>query len=519
MSTMYIYPIDNATKAENTPNTGEAWAAVDDPAGTPDDDTTYLAGGGISSYKYNTFYVRSVPAGTISSVVLRWRGKYVTSSTKARTYCKVDGSWQSGSEQTLTTSYANYSTTLTAPGGGWTPAKLAATEFGIGIYNTSGRVTQCYLEVTYTADNITISSDTTATAKYILGAGKTLTINSGVTLTRDAGLEDSLIYGPSGGNIVYCYGTIDGNRENCDSGDSPLIWLVGTGNSVQGASNTARGTIRGNRHSGIVMDAPANSFVKWIDVEDMYSEDTDPIQKVGVGILFWGYGGLGSSYTGNYVTYCSIKRSGLHGIQFCDCDGGEVSYVDVDGVYANFGISGFGYGDTPTGFYVHHCTIRNCRAEWFNIESMNGTIRFENNTCENTRADYGISLFKCPATNGTVINNSFTRSFKDCIGLIGASGFTVSGNTMTDCARGGDHHSAILLQGQNTQNTQNNTIEDNIIIDNQANPYIWYAIKEVDAESHIATGNTIQDNLVYNYRVLPVHLAGHTSTESDNGGG
>jgi len=60
MSTMYIYPIDNATKAENTPNTGEAWAAVDDPAGTPDDDTTYLAGGGISSYKYNTFYVRSV---------------------------------------------------------------------------------------------------------------------------------------------------------------------------------------------------------------------------------------------------------------------------------------------------------------------------------------------------------------------------------------------------------------------------------------------------------------------------
>jgi len=129
------------------------------------------------------------------------------------------------------------------------------------------------------------------------------------------------------------------------------------------------------------------------------------------------------------------------------------------------------------------------------------------------------SRCKCPATNGTVLNNSFARSFKDCIGLIGASGFTVSGNTMTDCARGGDHHSAILLQGETTQNTQNNTIEDNIIIDNQANPYIWYAIKEVDAESHIATGNTIQNNQVYNYRVLPVHLAGHTSTESDNGGG
>ncbi len=516
MATMYIYPIDNATKAENNPNTGEAWAAVDDAAGAPDDDTTYLAGGGISTYKYNTFYVRYVPAGTISSVVLRWRGKYVTSSTKARTYCKVDGSWQSGSEQTMTTSYANYSTTLTPPAGGWTVDKLAALEFGIGIYNTSGRVTQCYLEVTYAADNITISSDTTATAKYILGAGKTMTINAGVTLTRDPGLEDTLIYGPSGGNTIYCYGTIDGDRENCDSGDSPLIWLVGTGNSVQGASNIARGTIKGNRHSGIVLDDPVNSFVKWIDVEDMYSEDTDPVQKVGVGILFWGYGGLGSSYTGNYVTYCSVKRSGLHGIQFCDCDGGEISYCEIDGVFANFGLSGFGYGDTPTGINIHHNTVRNSRAEWINLQNMNGTLKIEDNTAYRTRADYGYCVYICAATNGSIARNVGYYSYSEGITLDACSGFTVEENELYDCARGGDHHAAIKLQGSDDGDTDNNIVRLNTIVDSRH--YLLWGIKEVDSGTGVAQNNTIEDNTIYApSAVLPVSIiAGNGSTQARN---
>jgi len=514
MATLTIYPVENGSLAENSPNTGTAWAAVDDPAGTPDDDTTYLAGGGISTYKYNTFYVRSVPVGTISSVVLRWRGKYVTTSTKARTYCKVDGSWQSGSEQTMTTSYANYSTTLTAPSGGWTPTKLAEVEFGVGIYNTSGRVTQCYLEVTYTAGDLTVSSNTTTAAKYVLDAGKKITINSGVTLTRDAGLKDTLIYGPSGGNIVYCYGTIEGNRANCDSGDKPLIWLVGTGNSVQGASNTARGTIKGNRHTGIMFDDPVNCFAKWINVEDMYSAETDPVQKVGVGILFWGYGGLGSSYTGNYVTYCSIKRSGLHGIQICDCDGGEVSYCEIDGTYANFGISGFGYGDTPSGINIHHNTIRNSRAEWINLQNMNGLLKIEDNTAYNTRADYGYCAYICAATNGSIARNKGYYSYSEGITLDACSGFVVESNELYDCARGGDHHAGIKLQGSDDGNAQNNTVQLNKIVD--LRHYLLWGIKEVNSGTGLAKTNTISNNTIYApSAVLPVSLiAGNGSLQS-----
>jgi len=187
MATLTIYPVENGSLAENSPNTGTAWAAVDDPAGTPDDDTTYLAGSRSSTYRYNLFPIRKRGMGTtISNVTIYWRARYQTISSKARTVVKIGGTAYYGSEQTVASSYTNYTTSYnTSPEAGnpaWTWDKIAAMEFGVGIYNTSVRVTQCYIVVTYTPGDTTISTNTTTNAQYVIDNGSTLTVNA--TLSR-----------------------------------------------------------------------------------------------------------------------------------------------------------------------------------------------------------------------------------------------------------------------------------------------------------------------------------------------
>lgn len=518
MATLTIYPVENGSLAENSPNTGTAWAAVDDPAGTPDDDTTYLAGSRSSTYRYNLFPIRKRGMGTvISNVTIYWRARYQTSSSKARTIVKVGGTAYYGSEQTVTSSYADYTTSYNAsPEAGnpaWTWDKIAAMEFGVGIYNTSVRVTQCYIVVTYTPGDTTISTNTTTNAQYVIDNGSTLTVNA--TLSRGEYLKTAMVYAPSGGATITGSGTIQGDRD-VDTTDESLILMSGTGNVVKGTSNTSRLTVSENLHTGIGFLAPKNCYVQWVDVEDMYSSATDPVQKVGVGILFWGYGGLGSSYTGNYVTYCSVKRSGLHGIQFCDCDGGEISYCEIDGVFANFGLSGFGYGDTPSGINIHHNTIRNTRAEWLNLQNMNGTLKIEDNTAYSTRADYGYCVYICAATNGSIARNVGYYSYSEGITLDACSGFTVEENELYDCARGGDHHAAIKLQGSDDGDTETNTVQLNTVVDSRH--YLLWGIKEVDSGTGVAKNNTIEDNTIYApSAVLPVSIIpGNGSTQARN---
>jgi parallel beta-helix repeat protein len=530
MATLTYYVTGAGSAAVLSKNTGTYnWQAVDD-GETPDDDATYVYGTG-AAYASDLYSPRRwMGCGAITNVTLYIRCKYGSTSGKAKTYCKVGGTAYTGpTEHTLTNSYANYSQSYaTSPKTGlaWTWAEVIAMEIGVSLYSTNARCTEVWAVVTYTPDasTITYSSDTTLTAMVVLPASTTVVVNSGVTVTRDAALVEMLFYGPSGGCTISGAGTIDGNRANADAGEQPIMLLLGAGNTVTGISDSNRLTITGNRHTGVAIYNPSGATtVKWTDVSDCYSTAAIDTEKLGVGILVYGYSGAPSTHTGVHISYCDVERSGLHGIQVLDCDAPEIDHCVVDGVYANFGVSVYGDSAAFTGANVHDCTISNSRAESINFTNGDGAILCDDNTCINTRADFGITLWLCPATGGYARRCSVTNAYADGIAIVASSGFTLNANTITNCGEGGDHHAGILVEPDDTDDSHNNVVSNNIIRDTGGeDSHLFFGIKEIHAGGKYAYDNTYADNTVLGYRVLPVHLAtavaGHdVSTQSGNG--
>jgi hypothetical protein len=165
MATQTRVPTGDGTETNWFPNTGTRVDAVDDPVGSPDDDTAYIdqtASGQRCSF---TFPVFTVPGGsTINSVQIIGRLKYVGTSSDVRLNVYNESTVNEDTDRSLTSSYANYTRTMaTNPftAAAWTvdqvntePStanRLVEIEVRSIAPNTDIRCTSLYVLVDYTA--------------------------------------------------------------------------------------------------------------------------------------------------------------------------------------------------------------------------------------------------------------------------------------------------------------------------------------------------------------------------------
>jgi len=152
------------------------WEAVDEV--TSDDDTTYVYTTDKDVYTTDLHNLDDVSlSGAINSVTVYIRSRSVDTPTQAGAYTwiKTNGVSYSGSEITLTTSYADYSTVYAdnpQTGSAWTWAEIDALQAGAGLRGskTSGpelqresRCTQVWVVIDYTLPDI---SSTPATRVF-----------------------------------------------------------------------------------------------------------------------------------------------------------------------------------------------------------------------------------------------------------------------------------------------------------------------------------------------------------------
>lgn len=145
---------------------GSKFEDVDDPIGTPDDDTTYISiaeSGGAQQFTFSAF---DIPNGaTINSVSVLFRCKSPNGGdVTLRPRVRVGGTDNGHSPLTMTTSYANYTrsfTTNPVTTVAWTEADVEGTganplqEFGVTDSGSisageSVQCTQIYATVDYT---------------------------------------------------------------------------------------------------------------------------------------------------------------------------------------------------------------------------------------------------------------------------------------------------------------------------------------------------------------------------------
>ena len=97
---------------------GDSYVEVDDPVGTPDDDTTYIYSTSTTAVEYFEYLDFVITSSAIASITVYGRAKYIGSGDY-RFRVQVNGVIYTGSIHTLTASYANYSTQwLTNPNTG-----------------------------------------------------------------------------------------------------------------------------------------------------------------------------------------------------------------------------------------------------------------------------------------------------------------------------------------------------------------------------------------------------------------
>ena len=105
MTLEYEVPTSDVTTNWNT----GTYADVDDPVGSPDDDTTYAEHSGSNqNLDLETANPTLTDAGSVNSVSVFSRSKYVTTAGKTRCLLYVNGTRYQGSAQTLSTSYQNF---------------------------------------------------------------------------------------------------------------------------------------------------------------------------------------------------------------------------------------------------------------------------------------------------------------------------------------------------------------------------------------------------------------------------
>ena len=178
------------------------WEAVDEV--NSDDDSTYVYTRDKSAYTTDLHNLDDASlSGTINSVTVYIRSRSVDPPTQAGAYTwiKTNGVSYSGSEITLTTSYADYSTvyaTNPQTGSAWTWAEIDALQAGVGLRGSSttgaeaqreSRCTQVWVVIDYTLPDI---SSTPATRVFGMVASGSSYWSSGAAPTFP--LDDAECY-------------------------------------------------------------------------------------------------------------------------------------------------------------------------------------------------------------------------------------------------------------------------------------------------------------------------------------
>lgn len=511
----YGYPTYAYSTALTAVGASPNWECVNDFASV-NDDIDYVRGVSDSAYATDLYmYPLPKSLGSIHKIYVYIRARVSSGSGYAKTAMVTSGTTYLGDEMTLGASYADYGTTYSvspATGSDWSWGAIPS-HVGVSLKGLNARCTAVEAVIDYTpsAGTISVTASKHSRIRHLLSSGQILNLSNGAVITRQEANPGEMVLGTAGAQVTG-YGTLDGNNISA----IPPISMTGTGCQVLGTSAAQKLTVKNGLGNGILLNSPKDCLCKWVKTENFNDGATEPLDRLGVGILLWGYG-YGGDTTGNRITECEIYRSGQHGVQVCDVDGAQIDHNLIDGVDANFGVSAFGHGRTPSSINVHHNTIRNTRAEWVNVMNMGGNIYVVDNDCYNTRADFGICGYLCSApTVAQIARNVLVNSNKEAIALNTCSGWLVEDNECSGMALGGDHHAAILLESSADGDCSNNIIQDNILIDNHGR--VYFAVKEVDGGSHYCRTNQILNNDIYGFRALPVHLSPTSgSVQSGNG--
>jgi len=154
MAITFLYPAAVSGDNANWTLTGAATKpeAVDDPAGAPDDDTSYIECTSTAGAEEPiTFTFSQMPdAVAVTSVTIHFRSRLTAGS--GTHHCLMNGT--AGTNQVLTGSYADKSDVFTTDpltSGAWSVIGVNAIVAGVNQINTSmtARCTQIYLEVDF----------------------------------------------------------------------------------------------------------------------------------------------------------------------------------------------------------------------------------------------------------------------------------------------------------------------------------------------------------------------------------
>jgi hypothetical protein len=166
MATQTRVPTGDGTGAGYTASgAASVWEAVDDPVGTPDDDTTYGVKADGNSLHELTFAAFAIDASAVNFLQVLFRARLLTGDAlTGRAILRVGGNAYTTTAPTnnLTDAYDDYTHDyLTNPDTGlaWTEADIEGSgsnplqEYGVRNQSTGAgeeiRLTQCYATVDY----------------------------------------------------------------------------------------------------------------------------------------------------------------------------------------------------------------------------------------------------------------------------------------------------------------------------------------------------------------------------------
>lgn len=166
MATQSRLPTGSGVTASWTSSSGTAHLDVDDPIGTPDEDSSFISAAAGASHHF-TFTAFAITSSAVAKVSVTGRAKINSGAVTFRPYVVTGTTIRIGATHSPTTSYADFTTdflTNPAHGGAWTEDEVEGasgtaannlTAFGPNVTGIAGaeeiRVTQIYSTVDYTA--------------------------------------------------------------------------------------------------------------------------------------------------------------------------------------------------------------------------------------------------------------------------------------------------------------------------------------------------------------------------------
>ena len=272
--------VGTTTELNPSPGTGEEnWEDVDDPVGSPDDDTTRVQTD-QTTYQKDTYATANYTEGhgeiTKVTVLFRAMSSDNTTNGQAKAVIRTYGTDYEGSVEDLTTAYADYSAEWTLnpnTSDNWTWSEIDALEAGVALQRvgTAGdvRCTQVYVRVTY---------------EYIPLTGN-VPIGDLFEVTPHADYAGDLsvkVYLANTGNLAKAYRSL--NMElylegSVEAGETPNYRLLTLNNGVAtftiesgGSDNHTLSVIGGDYE--LNSDDPSGWEAGWTVTPEIYCEAT-----------------------------------------------------------------------------------------------------------------------------------------------------------------------------------------------------------------------------------------------------